>query len=71
MHTLRPEDALKDPNELPWPEYYDEELRMEFKVRPEAVIGKEDIKYWSISIVDFLHQYVHQDDMINDDDLLD
>ena len=70
VRLLTPEEAPENPDELPWPEFYDEKSLMEFSVRPEPIIGKREIESWSTSIVGFLLQYVYPDDLFengNDD----
>ncbi len=62
------DDMQHDPNLLPYPQFFPKEGRMEISVRPEPVIGRQNVAATSWSIVDFLLQYWEATHGISNDD---
>ena len=60
------------PEMIPYPIFDGQRDRMEMIVPPEPVIGRQEIRYWSDSVIDFLIQYIYagEDDDDEEDDNL-
>lgn len=57
----------EEPDLLPYPSFSDAERRVEFRVRPEPVLGGQNIRATAESFFAFLLQYLDDEDVEDDD----
>jgi uncharacterized LabA/DUF88 family protein len=62
MFVLRPLDEPYEPDEAPYPDFYKDENRIEFRVHVHPVVGKHNVALTANSLFDFLLMCLEPDD---------
>ena len=61
LFVIKPLDEPYEPDEMPYPDFFADDRRIEFRVRVEPVIGRQEVTMTAEALFDLLLQYLEQD----------